>query len=82
MLISEFVREPRGIVTALMAHGKGLLAADESTATITSRFKPFAIEPTGDPLRAWTIRTEESEHQIAVGTGQLLDFSVVRIRRP
>lgn len=53
MLISEFVREPKGIVTALMAHGKGLLAADESRATITSRFKPFAIEPTVENQRLY-----------------------------
>jgi len=45
--------EPGGTVTALMAHGKGLLAADESTATITSRFVPLAIEPTVENQRRY-----------------------------
>ena len=53
MLIDEFVSEPTGIVAVLMAHGKGLLAADESTPTITSRFKPFAIEPTVENQRRY-----------------------------
>lgn len=40
-------------VTALMARSKGLLAADESTATIAARFQPFAIEPTEENRRRY-----------------------------
>lgn len=43
----------RDTVRSLMADGKGLLAADESTATIASRFKPFAIEPTVENQRLY-----------------------------
>ena len=46
MLTEDFVNQPAAIASALIAAGKGLLAADESTETIASRFKPFAIEPT------------------------------------
>lgn len=40
---------------------------------------PFPIPQTNDPLRAWTIRTEYNEHQIMVGTGQLLNFKILHI---
>lgn len=42
---------------------------------------PFALARGGDPMRAWTIQTEERPHQLVVGTGQLLNFKVVRIAR-
>lgn len=40
-------------ISALMAHGKGLLAADESDATIAGRFRPFAIEPSEENRRRY-----------------------------
>ena len=38
---------------AMVADGKGLLAADESTPTITKRFDKIGIEPTEDNRRAY-----------------------------
>ncbi len=38
---------------ALVASGKGILAADESTATITRRFVAAGIDPTEDQRRAY-----------------------------
>ena len=40
-------------ISALMAHGKGLLAADESNTTIAARFLPLAIEPTEENRRRY-----------------------------
>lgn len=40
-------------IGALMARGKGILAADESQATIARRFEPFAIEPSEENRRRY-----------------------------
>ena len=40
-------------IRALMARGKGILAADESQATIARRFEPFAIEPSEENRRRY-----------------------------
>jgi fructose-bisphosphate aldolase class I len=40
-------------ITALMARGRGILAADESNATIAARFLPFAIDPTEENRRRY-----------------------------
>ena len=40
-------------IEALMAPGKGILAADESHATIAERFERFAIEPTEENRRRY-----------------------------
>ena len=40
-------------IAALMAPGKGILAADESQATIARRFEAFAIEPTEENRRRY-----------------------------
>jgi len=40
---------------------------------------PFDIKKTDDPMRAWTIETSEKERQIMVGTGQLLNFNLIRV---
>ena len=40
-------------IRALMTSGKGILAADESQATIARRFEPFAIEPTEESRRRY-----------------------------
>jgi fructose-bisphosphate aldolase, class I len=42
-----------GIAQALMAPGKGILAADESTGTIKKRFDSIGIESTEDNRRAY-----------------------------
>ncbi len=42
---------------------------------------PFPISRRDDPLRAWTIRTEEREHQIVVGTGQMLNFKILEVHK-
>jgi hypothetical protein len=43
---------------------------------------PFALPRGDDPLRAWTMSTDERPYQIVVGTRQLLDFEIVRIDKP
>ena len=43
---------------------------------------PFPIPQGEDPLRTWTIPTEDNPHQIVVGTGQMLDFKILRARIP
>lgn len=40
-------------IKALIAPGRGILAADESHATIARRFEPFAIEPTEENRRRY-----------------------------
>lgn len=40
-------------IRALMAPGKGLLAADESDTTIAERFEPFGIEPSEENRRRY-----------------------------
>jgi SAM-dependent methyltransferase len=48
-------------------------------ATFVDFNLPFGLPRSDDPLRAWTIETEQQPHQIVVGTGQLLNFKIVRI---
>ena len=38
---------------------------------------PFQIPKTSDPLRSWTIKTENKKNQIVVGTGQMLNFKII-----
>lgn len=40
---------------------------------------PFDIQAGQDPMRAWTFRTETDDRQLMVGTGQLLNFQMIRI---
>ena len=42
-----------GIARALVAPGRGILAADESTGTITRRLASIGVESTEDSRRAW-----------------------------
>ena len=53
MQSDELMTELTSTISALMAHGKGLLAADESDRTIAERFRPFAIEPTEENRRLY-----------------------------
>ncbi len=53
MQTNELMTELGSTITALMARGKGLLAADESTTTIAARFLPFGIEPTEENRRRY-----------------------------
>jgi fructose-bisphosphate aldolase class I len=50
---NPFLAELKATATALTAPGKGLLAADESTGTIGSRFKAINLENTEDNRRAY-----------------------------
>ena len=50
--------------------------------TITPFLMPYSLPKTSDFMRAWTIGTEEVDHQLISGVGQKLDFSVVCIRKP
>ena len=45
--------EMAGTIDALVARGKGILAADESQATIRQRFEPFGIESTEENRRRY-----------------------------
>ena len=40
---------------------------------------PFSLEPKHDPMRTWTIRTEESPYQLVNGALQLVNLSILRI---
>jgi SAM-dependent methyltransferase len=42
---------------------------------------PIQIEKRGDPMRTWTIETADNPHQIVNGASQLVDLSVLRIRK-
>ena len=53
MQTNELMTELGSTISALMAHGKGLLAADESNTTIAARFRPFAIESTEENRRRY-----------------------------
>lgn len=53
VLSSTLMNELEKTVTALTAAGKGLLAADESTPTITKRFSTLNIPCTEDARRAY-----------------------------
>ncbi len=44
--------DPRMTAQALVAPGKGILAADESFPTIEKRFKPLGVESTEENRRA------------------------------
>lgn len=39
---------------------------------------PFPLSKQ-DPMRAWTVETEENPHQLVVGTGQMLNFCIISI---
>lgn len=47
------IKELEGTVTKLATTGKGILAADESTATVSKRFQAVGIECTEDSRRAY-----------------------------
>tara|TARA_B100001250_G_C19718594_1_gene752734 strand:+ start:64 stop:789 length:726 start_codon:yes stop_codon:yes gene_type:complete len=40
---------------------------------------PYSIPETDNPMRSWTIETEERRNQLIVGTGQMLNFKIVEI---
>ncbi|HEX6370113.1 MAG TPA: class I SAM-dependent methyltransferase [Longimicrobium sp.] len=42
---------------------------------------PLPIPKTNEPMRTWTMQTEFKTHQIVAGTGQLLNFKVIQIRK-
>lgn len=48
-----YIKDLQSTIAKLAVHGKGILAADESTATITKRFQANGIESTEDTRRAY-----------------------------
>ena len=42
---------------------------------------PFKIPKTSDPMRAWTIQTENNPNQLIVGTQQLLKFMCLEVKK-
>ena len=72
----ELMIELGSTINSLMAHGKGLLAADESDKTIAERFRAFAIEPTEENRRLYrqmlfTTPGIEKHIRTAIGTANL-----------
>ena len=49
---------------------------------ITPFLMPYSLPETPDFMRAWTIGTEEVNHQLISGVGQKLDFSVICAKKP
>jgi fructose-bisphosphate aldolase, class I len=49
----NIIQEMEGTALALVARGKGILAADESTSTIEKRFRSHGIEPNEENRRAY-----------------------------
>src|SRR2546428_7180510 len=47
------VQELEKVAEAIVAHGKGILAADESTGTIKKRFDSIGVESTEETRRAY-----------------------------
>jgi len=49
----QYLTDLESTITDMVQTGRGVLAADESTATIASRFKAIDTESTGKNRRAW-----------------------------
>jgi fructose-bisphosphate aldolase class I len=53
MAVRDYVQDLDSTARALVAEGKGILAADESTSTITKRFDKVGVESTEENRRAY-----------------------------
>jgi fructose-bisphosphate aldolase class I len=53
MTVTEFAAELIQTANAIVASGKGILAADESTGTIGKRFAPIGVENVEENRRAY-----------------------------
>jgi len=42
---------------------------------------PFHLPKQDNPMRQWTIETDQRKCQIVVGTGQLLDHKILRVTK-
>jgi fructose-bisphosphate aldolase class I len=67
-----------GIARALMAPGKGILAADESTGTIKKRFDSIGIESTEDNRRAYRDMLFTTEGSADYVSGVILYDETIR----
>jgi len=54
---------------------------EKSTISFFPFSMPFQIPISSDPMRAWTIKTEDDPHQIIVGTMQLLNFMIIEVKK-
>lgn len=80
----ELKEELRTIAQQIVAPGKGILAADESTATIGKRLKDINVENTEDNRRAYRqllfttakvlLRTESSSVRINIRINIPINF--------
>jgi SAM-dependent methyltransferase len=62
---------------------RAALATDPSLRIDWTDFSmPFTIAKTGDPMRTWTIRTEEANHQTINGACQMTNMKVMRVLKP
>lgn len=70
-------------VRSLETYRQTVWALDRELTIDAENFEmPFDIPRSADPMRAWTIATPDRPHQVVVGTGQLLNFKILTIRRP
>jgi fructose-bisphosphate aldolase class I len=67
-----------GIARALMAPGKGILAADESTGTIKKRFDSIGVESTEDNRRAYRDMLFTTEGSADYVSGVILYDETIR----
>lgn len=68
--MTAFAAELIATANAIVASGKGILAADESTGTIGKRFSPIGVENTEDNRRKYRellFTTAGKWHRIAWG---------------
>lgn len=80
MKTSELRSELESTISALMVGGKGLLAADESEATIATRFRSVAIEPTEENRRRYRQMLLTTPHLERYISGVILFDETIRQR--
>jgi len=69
-------------IRSLATYKKLVASIDENIKFDFVDFKmPFPIPKTGNPMRTWTISTEANENQLVVGTGQMLNFKIICLKK-
>lgn len=80
MQVNDIVTDVGSTVTALMAPGKGLLAADESNPSIAARFRSLAIESTEESRRQYRQMLFTTPRLAAYISGVILFDETIRQR--
>ena len=74
--------QPGFNVRSIATYKNVLANIDESWQVSFRDFvMPFAIQKTDDPMRAWTIGTDSNEHELVIGTSQMLKMKFACISR-